>query len=383
MLVGKSILQDLFRTKLSCDEDIGEEYRVRWDNWKSQLPALERFSMERCLRPANFCTVVSRQIHSFSDVSSTGYGQVTYLRIKNEKGDVHCAFLMGKARAAPVKIMTIPRLELTAATVSVRVGEMIAIEIDEPPESKTYWMDITTVLNYIRNDKKRFHVIVANRVQTIRDATNPVESEWPQPPSDLDDVSNNDPEVKKVLVHSMNVEETADLLKRLAHFSEWHHMKRSIAWILHLKPNSNDRALLPKDRQDKVGRTARVKCEPLRVEEPDRAEKTILNLVQSSAFPKEIEALQRVRRVDCENDRQFARKMKSEIKKSGTLYRLDPFSDQDGLVRVGGRLSKSQEFSEHFKHPVVLPKKSFIVDLIVRDAHKKVPMQAVALRCAS
>ncbi|PFX21325.1 Toll-like receptor 11 [Stylophora pistillata] len=209
------------------------------------------------------------------------------------------------------------------------------------------------------------------------------ESEWPQPPSDLDDVSNNDPEVKKVLVHSMNVEETADLLKRLAHFSEWHHMKRSIAWILHLKPNSNDRALLPKDRQDKVGRTARVKCEPLRVEEPDRAEKTILNLVQSSAFPKEIEALQRVRRVDCENDRQFARKMKSEIKKSGTLYRLDPFSDQDGLVRVGGRLSKSQEFSEHFKHPVVLPKKSFIVDLIVRDAHKKVPMQAVALRCAS
>ena len=64
--------------------------------------------------------------------------------------------------------------------------------------------------------------------------------------------------------------------------------------------------------------------------------------------------------------------MKSEIKKSSTLYRLDPFLDQDGLIRVGGRLSKSQEFSEGFKHPVILPKKSFIVDLIVRDAHKRV-----------
>ena len=185
--------------------------------------------MERCLKPANFGTVVSRQIHNFSDASSTGYGQVTYLRIENEKGDIHCAFLMGKARVAPVKTMKIPRLELTAATVSVKVGEMIAKELDEPAESKTYWTDSTTVLKYIRNNKQRFHVFVANRVQTIRDATNsnqwryvgtdinPAddssrglkghelskqhcwitgpnflwlhESEWPQLPADLDDVS--------------------------------------------------------------------------------------------------------------------------------------------------------------------------------------------------
>ena len=82
-------------------------------------------------------------------------------------------FLMGKARVAPVKTTTIPRLELTAATVSVRVGEMISNELDEPVEIKTYWTDSTTVLKYIRNDKKRFHVFVTNRVQMIRDATNP------------------------------------------------------------------------------------------------------------------------------------------------------------------------------------------------------------------
>ena len=76
--------------------------------------------------------------------------------------------------------------------------------------------------------------------------------------------------------------------------------------------------------------------------------------------------------MDCDSDRQFAKAVKSEIKKSSTLYRLDPFLDQDGLIRVGGRLSKSQEFSAGFKHPVILPKKSFIVDLIVRDAHKRV-----------
>jgi len=52
------------------------------------------------------------------------------------------------------------------------------------------------------------------------------ESEWPQLPSDLDDISYNDPEVKKVLVHSMDVAENADLLKMLTRFSEWQRMKK-------------------------------------------------------------------------------------------------------------------------------------------------------------
>ena len=141
------------------------------------MPALERFSMERCQKPSNFGVVVSRPIHSFSDASSTGYGQVSYLRMENERGDFHCAFLIGKARVAPVKTMTIPRLELTAANVSVRVVEMIARELDEPVNSRHFWTDSTTVLKYISNEN------VASRVQTIRDATNPyqwryVGSDW-------------------------------------------------------------------------------------------------------------------------------------------------------------------------------------------------------------
>ena len=119
LLVGKQILQGLCRTKLSWDEEVSEEFRIRWENWKSQLPALEHFSMERCFKPENFGTGVSRQIHNFYDANSMGYGRVSYLRIENAKGDIHCAFLMRKARVAPVKTTTIPRLELTAATVSV------------------------------------------------------------------------------------------------------------------------------------------------------------------------------------------------------------------------------------------------------------------------
>ena len=68
-------------------------------------------------------------------------------------------------------------------------------------------------------------------------------------------------------------------------------MKKSIAWILRLKPNSDERALLPQDGADEVGVAEKVKHKPLRVEELDRADKTILKLGQSGAFPKEIKAL--------------------------------------------------------------------------------------------
>ena len=68
----------------------------------------------------------------------------------------------------------------------------------------------------------------------------------------------------------------------------------------------------------------------------------------------------------------LVRAKKFEIKRPSALYRLYPFLDKNGLKRVGGRLATSHEFPEDFKHPVILPKKSFAVDLIIRDALEKV-----------
>ena len=79
---------------------------------------------------------------------------------------------MGKARLAPIKAVTIPRLELTAATVSVRLGEILKKELDETFDIIQYHTDSVTVLCYISNDQKRFQVFVANRVQRIRNLSN-------------------------------------------------------------------------------------------------------------------------------------------------------------------------------------------------------------------
>ena len=218
-LKAKKLLQDLCKDeKLGWDDELPEPYRNRWENWRRELPMLERILVPRCVKPIDFGEVKSRQVHIFSDASSVGYGSVAYLRLCDNENRIHCSFLMGKARLAPIKAVTIPRLELTAATVSVRLGEILKKELDEIFDIVQYHTDSVTVLRYISKDQKRFQVCVANRVQTADDASRGVdvkalneqqrwlrglrflwqpEKDWPTQPSSLGEISNEDPEIKR------------------------------------------------------------------------------------------------------------------------------------------------------------------------------------------
>ena len=182
----------------------------------------DSLSVARCVKPVDFGEVKSRQIHIFSDASNVGYGSAAYQRLCDSEGRTHCSFLMGKAHLAPIKAVTVPRLKLTGATVSVRLGEIIKKELDDKAETIQYHPDSVTVLRYIANDQKRFHVYVANRVQLIRNLSDPnqwryvntkenntlteqqqwvkflwqPEKEWPAQPTRLGEIPKDDVEVK-------------------------------------------------------------------------------------------------------------------------------------------------------------------------------------------
>ena len=124
ILPSKAILRDLCRKGLDWNDRIPLEDLVRWQDCLKELPKLEQFAVERCLRPKNFGHIVSCQLHNFSDASGEGYVAVAYLRVDNEARNVHCAFLMGKLRKTPQKSATIPRLELSAAVFATnKAGE--------------------------------------------------------------------------------------------------------------------------------------------------------------------------------------------------------------------------------------------------------------------
>ena len=247
-------------------------------------------------------------------------------------------------------------------------------------------------------------MFVANRVQRIRDETDPIqwryvdsennpaddasrglegnqitkrhrwvrcpdflwhpENGWPKFSCDLDAVFADDPEVKKV---QRRKKEKEEILTRFARFSNWKRMKRCVARILRLKQFlAHVQTPLVTHRAEKLS------SQPMKVEEIQRAEEFILMLVQGFAFSKEYEALRKIQGEERQKNRDLVRDKKAEIKKNSTLYRLDTFLDQNGLLHVGGRFSRSQVFPDNFKYPIILPKKSFVVDLIIRDAHEKV-----------
>ena len=223
------------------DDEIPTEYFVLWQQWLADLPKLSEFAVERCFKPPNF-KVKSAQLHHFSDASERGYGSVSFLRQLSFDDQIHCSFVLGKSCLSPLKTVTIPRLELTAATVSVRLDTLISKELDYPaPLGDTFfWTDSTTVLRYMENETKRFQTFVANRITLIRERSSPsqwkyVESKknpadcasrglsvgsflvtnswirepdflwtsedsWPERPPSISEVTNDDPEVKQEIV---------------------------------------------------------------------------------------------------------------------------------------------------------------------------------------
>ena len=162
MLKGRLIMQDLCRMNLGWDELVPKVQKEEWGKWKESLKELSGISLDRCVKPANFGTIVSSQMHYFSDASEKGYGSVAYLRLCNREGKVH---------VAPLKAVTIPRLELMAAVSAVKANNMIIKALDIPVQRTLFWTNSTTVLRYIRNEKTRFHTFVANRLAVIHDGS--------------------------------------------------------------------------------------------------------------------------------------------------------------------------------------------------------------------
>ena len=154
-LSAKVLLRDLCRKQLGWDDKIPEEDLRRWGIWLKELPKLEQFTIERCFKPTDFGSVISCQLHHFSDASTIAYGAVSYLRLVKAKHEVHCSFMMGKSRLTPLKPVTIPRMELSAAVHSTRLDRMIRQEIDLSTHISFFWTHSTCILRYIANDERR------------------------------------------------------------------------------------------------------------------------------------------------------------------------------------------------------------------------------------
>ena len=424
ILIGKKILQELCRDRTGWDDTVPEPLRARWERWRGDLLQLSHLKVPRCYKPEGFGEAKSVELHHFSDASKDAYGQCSYLRLVNRSGQVHCSLVMAKSRVAPLKPVTIPRLELTAALVSVKTGAILCRELEYNQITEVFWTDSKVVIGYISNDARRFHVFVANRVQQIRDRTSPsqwnyvetaqnpaddasrglcadnlIESKqwWSGPEflwkplknqscldgSDLREISPDDPELK-ISAMAIQGQEHFSLSERLNCFSTWHKAKRAVAVCLRLqkrykgigsdeqgqlKCGYSHRDVAKEKAKIQATATRAARYVPVNTQDLQDAETEIIRSLQREEFQNEISLIHRTGAQVSQDQAQ-----RRTMKKASSLYKMDPFLDKDGILRVGGRL-KHADLSEEAKHPIVLPKKGHVTSLVIAHYHSLVEHQ--------
>ena len=174
-------MQDLCQEGLHWDKQVSEEYVKKWEALKRELYDLEKLSLGMCIKPSNFCKIVNTSLHNFNDTSEIGYGQCSYLRVVDKNENIHCSLIMGKARVAPKAFVSIPRLELAAAVLSVKISNMIKKELQLQELDEYFWTDSRVVLGYIANDTRAFKTFVSKRVHMIQENSNV--KQWKYVPS--------------------------------------------------------------------------------------------------------------------------------------------------------------------------------------------------------
>ena len=172
VLAGKFLFQEATRLKLTWDEVVPSALETKWRQWLASLGELTQFEIPRCMKPTEFDDATF-ELHHFADASQQAYGACTYVRCVNRYGAVHTQLVMSKNKVTPLKSCTIPRLELQAATLAVKIDSVLRNELHIKIDQSYFWTDSEVVLKYIKNQNKRFHVYVSNRVSRIRESSSP------------------------------------------------------------------------------------------------------------------------------------------------------------------------------------------------------------------
>ncbi|GBP51145.1 hypothetical protein EVAR_33896_1 [Eumeta japonica] len=119
--------------------------------------------------------------YTFVDASETAYAAALYWRATDSRGHVSTSLIIAKSRVAPLKITSIPRLELQAAVMGTRMATTVIEEHDRKPNTKFYWTDSKTVLTWLKNGARSYKPFVAHRIAAIEENSTLNEWRWNRP----------------------------------------------------------------------------------------------------------------------------------------------------------------------------------------------------------
>ncbi|XP_062534373.1 uncharacterized protein LOC134203539 [Armigeres subalbatus] len=380
---AKIFMQRLWKLKnednapYEWDRPLPERLQKEWKQFHATLSILAEIKIPRFVSSPGVSVV---QLHFFSDASDVAYGACCYVRTL-DTDHVRVSLLTSKSRVAPLATKhTTARLELCAAVLSTKLYRKVEQSI-KTPSHVFFWTDSTTVIQWLQSPPSRWKTFVANRVSTIESATeislwrhvpgneNPADelsrgmlptdlsnqarwwsgppwlsefpSRWPSPGLDVPQTEFTTQEARTVTLTTFIApnDQLADQL--FARFSSYTKLRRVVAYCL----KYIDDAL-----RAKIQGITKTTTNVLLTTDLEAADCTLARLAQAQLYSEELSS----------NDQTI---------KSSPLKFLKPRLDDNGILRVGGRLSNA-EIPENIKHPVILSAKHPLSLLLAEHYHK-------------
>jgi hypothetical protein len=168
-VVHKIFLQQLWIHKLDWDEQLPSALRKPWMDIYEPLSQVNEITIDRLVLTRGQPTEI--QLHGFCDSSERAYGACLYLRSVNQYGEVTIKLLCSKSRVAPVKKITLPRLELCGALLLARLVHKTVPVLNLKIVRTLLWTDSTIVLSRLATSASKWKTFVANRVSQIQEMT--------------------------------------------------------------------------------------------------------------------------------------------------------------------------------------------------------------------
>lgn len=173
-VLGKAVMQEVWRTGISWDTQITPTCRDAWNIFIHSLQRLRNLEIPRHIPAADR----KGSLHVFCDASEKIYATAVYFVARDASGMTRSNLVAAKARAAPLKTISIPRLELQGCVSGTRLAKSVIEETDYTIENRYFWTDSKTVLAWIQSDPRTFKSFVAHRLAEIEDSTTPADWRW-------------------------------------------------------------------------------------------------------------------------------------------------------------------------------------------------------------
>jgi len=371
---AKIMLQEVWRSEIGWDDPIPEPILTTWTKWLDELKGIRVVGIPRYYC-GNFLSSTEIQLHLFVDASELAFAATAYFRVHSQ-GEVSTVFVAAKSRVAPLKPLSIPRLELQAAVMGVRLAATIKAGHTVNISKTTFWTDSRNVTCWIRSDARRFKQFIAHRVgeiheksevedwrwiptrlnvadeatrinkvcefeQSSRWITGPdflrgPEDEWPTEPVLV-------PPTDEMEYRSYFIVEHKPVMN-ITRFSSWTRLIRATAFVLRYVTN------------------LKLKCQrvelilgPLSVTELRRAELCWWRWAQNDSFGEDISSLENLK----------------ILPKSSRLRNLSAALDENGVLRLRGRLENWIEGGDFTRRPVILDGRSSFCRLLVDYHHRR------------